>query len=189
MQAPLGHRRACVPWSRSSPRASCWRARARLTALHTAALIATFRRAGPARCGAFADERGVEGDCAPDAKTASKPIAPSRTAVPIATFRCAAPARCGAFADERGVVARRRRRTGASSTRVRLPGRVVRRRRCGVGRWHASYHHPAHRHLPSRYAHALRPDEGVRETLIRPDRARVGAAPCPHAGVPSHVGR
>jgi hypothetical protein len=35
-------------------------------------------------------------------------------------------------------------------SRVRVPGRVVRRGRCGEGRWRAPSHRCAHRHLPSR---------------------------------------
>jgi len=55
------------PWSRLSPRALRRRQALRharleperMTALHTGALVATFRCAAPARCGAFVDERRV----------------------------------------------------------------------------------------------------------------------------------
>ena len=43
-----------------------------------------------------------------------------------------------------------------SPTRGRVPGRVVRRGRSGVGRWHASYHRRVHRNLPLRRVRALR---------------------------------
>jgi hypothetical protein len=46
-------------WSRRSPRAFAVPEFERIGVLHTAALIAAFRRALPTRCGAFADERRI----------------------------------------------------------------------------------------------------------------------------------
>ena len=109
----------------------------RIAPLRTGALIATFRCAAPARCGAFADERRiVAGDEGGRACGRACSVswsrrfaagvreagarAPARRdlhRVLIATFRCAAPARCGAFADERRGGGRRRR-LGADTKRA-----------------------------------------------------------------------
>jgi hypothetical protein len=120
------------------------------------ARIATFRRALPARCGAFADERrvvaGDEGGRACVSLVASLAARAFRSArrswrlslrtgVLSATFRRAASARCGAFSGERRVVAatgaagRDRRnayqsdRTCSSCGRCALPRRAVGHRR------------------------------------------------------------
>jgi hypothetical protein len=56
-----GHRQPCASLSRRSPRAVRCRALARATGspLHIGLLIATFRCAAPARCGAFVDVRRI----------------------------------------------------------------------------------------------------------------------------------
>jgi hypothetical protein len=68
-------------------------------------------------------------------------VTPHYAAALFATFRCAAPPRCGAFADERAsCLATKANECGRSSnsqgrrppTSMCVPGRVVRRGRCGV---------------------------------------------------------
>ena len=102
------------PWSRRAPRASrCW-ARERMTALHAGALIATFNRVAPPRCGAFADERcvivGDDGDRSISSTSVRVLVRRGRSGLgrwwaPRRTFHRDAPARCRAFADDRRTAA------------------------------------------------------------------------------------
>jgi hypothetical protein len=76
----------------------------------TDVLIATFRCAAPARCGAFADARRIVTGASMVASPPPRAFASwrsneFRTTVYIAAFRRAAPPRCGAFADGRRIVA------------------------------------------------------------------------------------